>query len=152
MITLVRRAINASVKIPTIVASFWETFGIFNAMLIGPTNFGIGLNGVATDIQKDATQTAANRVVYFLVGGTMVGIASYFKTCLYYMAGPIGTYRIGLAVNNAITTTDPMWLSVLVTPGSANKMESLPYIVAPFGNASWKPNQTSEQAIIQIDV
>lgn len=76
------------------------------------------------------------------VGGVMLIstiIACSLKGSVYALSGPVGTYRMLLAINNKNVTNDHLWTKVVFGLGLYSKSYTKNYITWPFGFASWYP-------------
>jgi len=118
---------------------------IFNALLIGPMNWASGVSRIMTDLNDEFRQSRSvfDKTLlmvlvptYSLVGFGLVGLV---KAAVYSGAGPLGTYRILLACHNYNKTRDLNWLDTLFRPFTSTHERYTPYIMWPFGIASWKP-------------
>jgi hypothetical protein len=123
----------------------WKPFGFVNAVVIASTNIPIGMSQAMTELRKqeDPPISIVKRWALMIGGGLTcmgaIAVMTAFKTAMFYLGGPIGTYRIGLGLYNHYVTGDQGWLNVLVCLGSSAAYENTPYLVKPMGTASWKP-------------
>lgn len=65
------------------------------------------------------------------------GSCAILKTAAFGLAGPIGSYRIGLTFANYYRTNDKKWIKTLYKTLPSTKYSYYPYIMKPIGNASW---------------
>jgi len=141
---LYRRNVNPY----TFRQSFWKMYkrcACLNAVFIGATNIG---SGISETIQDTRTVTYPTKywgrklwltLLEYTACLSALGVMTGFKTFMFYLGGPIGTYRIGLGMYNYAVTKDSKWINVLINPGSSVVPANGPYLVRPVGTASWIP-------------
>jgi hypothetical protein len=118
--------------------------GIVNSLFIAPTNFYYSCKMVHKHIIDELryTDNAFDRVMSPIAIGLFEsfgnGIGLSAKTLYFFALGPIGTYRILLAYQMYNKTNDYGWIRVLMKPYSSLYSKNDAYIMAPFGQASWK--------------
>jgi hypothetical protein len=119
--------------------------GCTNALFIGITNSYNGSRFVYKDYKKTIRRidNAFEKVAVTISGIIilsfgMLGICAT-KTAFYFALGPIGTYRIWLASDNYLLSGNKKWINVLTKPGSSVSRRYYPFVIKPFGSASWIP-------------
>ena len=125
----------------------WKIFrvcGVGNAFFIGTTNIFCGIRENYRDLKRTEFPDDVFSKVIMLPGFVILDVCGtgIFTTCksgYFYALGPIGTYRILLAFRNYVVTDDKKWIKTLTHPGSSIDDSYVPYIMKPFGNASWVP-------------
>ena len=113
-------------------------FGGGNALFIGSTNLYNTMN-LIVDVNNATDRSPAANMTSWVLFGSFFGGISLGKSAYFSALGPVGTYRISLAYLNYRKTGDKKWMEVLTDPGSSMKPYSNPYIIKPFGEASWIP-------------
>lgn len=119
--------------------------GIYNAVVLFPYNVYNGykrdkivLNYLRSE-NDDVFTKVTNNMIFMPLSTYYNVIFCSIKSAFYLSLGPIGTYRGLLAVKNYQQTNDYGWIRVLVEPLSSSDVANTPYIMKPFGKASWYP-------------
>lgn len=124
---------SLSAKTANYLRKTWICTGILNFAWIASTNIMSGIyKSHESSYNNDPIITSGQKGTALL----LVTAFSICKSMMYFMAGPIGTYRIGLAYHNKYKTDDPNWTKPVDTLGYDNDRK---YLVKPAGHASWFP-------------
>jgi len=142
--TVKRLKPNFKIKAMSVSWKIFHACGVGNAVFIGATNIFYGIRGDYRFFKKsEISDNVFSKIaiipaqLYISVCG--IGIFTTCKSGYFYALGPIGTYRILLAFRNYVATNDKKWIKTLTHPGSCLSPSYVPYIIKPFGDASWIP-------------
>ena len=129
--------------------SLYTKFGLLNICVIFPPNVYYAIKEFdkqIKDVQKHNARYG-DPVIIQTLNYVCMGIIAFvglsgmaaIKTTAFGLAGPIGTYRIGLAFMNYKRSHKSKWIKTLFKPVPSLSSSYTPYIMRPFGNASWIP-------------
>jgi len=121
------------------ISNFWTRIGIANFAFITSTN---SYNSIVKNYNNqlihkptEPIDHVANSIMFVLNSIISVSTCTA-KGVIFGLAGPIGTYRIGLSVSNRQLTGDKGWTDVICQLSGYQRTK---YTTKPFGDASWLP-------------
>ncbi len=121
------------------ISNFWTRIGIANFAFVTSTNCYNMMVKNYKDSFTEKPKEPINRVTHsiiFVICSISISTICMAKGAIFGLAGPIGSYRIGLSMYNGQLTGDKGWTDVIC---QLSGYLCTKYTTKPFGDASWLP-------------